>query len=122
MERLLADLQSHPVAWAFLQPVNGDEVPDYYDVIKEPMGEFTSSVVDSFGFLTATAFSDFSTMEDKLENNQYQDLEGFIADGQLVFENCRNYNPEGSVYAKNATRMEKFMKDQLASYLVKQED
>lgn len=38
MELLLADLQGHPVAWAFLQPVNADEVPDYHDVIKEPMG------------------------------------------------------------------------------------
>jgi histone acetyltransferase len=38
MERLLSDLQGHSVAWAFQQPVNGDEVPDYYDVIKEPMG------------------------------------------------------------------------------------
>jgi Bromodomain len=39
MERLLSDLQTHPVAWAFLQPVNGEEVADYYDVIKEPMGK-----------------------------------------------------------------------------------
>lgn len=38
MERLLSDLGQHPLAWAFLQPVNGDEVPDYYEVIKEPMG------------------------------------------------------------------------------------
>lgn len=66
--------------------------------------------------------TDFSTMEQKLNSDQYHDLEAFIADGHLVFENCRAYNPEGSVYAKNATKMEKFMKDQLASYLVKQED
>jgi hypothetical protein len=38
MERLLSDLQQHPLAWAFLQPVNADEVPDYYDNIKRPMG------------------------------------------------------------------------------------
>lgn len=61
-------------------------------------------------------------MEKKLDSDEYHDLEAFIADGHLVFENCRAYNPEGSVYAKNATKMEKFMKDQLASYLVKQED
>lgn len=40
MERLLGDLQIHPVAWAFLHPVNGDDVPDYYEVIKKPMGKF----------------------------------------------------------------------------------
>lgn len=38
MERLLSDLQQHPLSWAFLQPVNAEEVPDYYEVIKEPMG------------------------------------------------------------------------------------
>jgi len=38
MERLLSDLEQHPLSWAFLQPVNAEEVPDYYDVIKEPMG------------------------------------------------------------------------------------
>lgn len=38
MSRLLTDLQGHPQSWAFLHPVNGDEVEDYYDVIKKPMG------------------------------------------------------------------------------------
>jgi histone acetyltransferase len=38
MQQLLTSLQSHPQAWAFLQPVNGEEVTDYYDVIKKPMG------------------------------------------------------------------------------------
>jgi hypothetical protein len=58
--------------------------------------------------------SDLNTMEHKLETNQYSSLRGFIDDAQLVFDNCRLYNPEGSVYAKNATRMEKFLKDQVA--------
>jgi len=38
MQQLLAALQSHPQAWAFLQPVNGEDVTDYYQVIKKPMG------------------------------------------------------------------------------------
>lgn len=58
--------------------------------------------------------SDLSTMEHKLETNQYPSLRAFIDDAQIVFDNCRLYNPEGSVYAKNATRMEKFLKDQVA--------
>jgi histone acetyltransferase len=29
------------MAWPFLEPVDPDEVPDYYDIIKEPMGKFT---------------------------------------------------------------------------------
>jgi len=65
---------------------------------------------------------DFSTMEHKLETNQYPNLDVFEDDAQLVFDNCRIYNPDGSIYARNATKMEKFMKEQLASYRVKQEE
>lgn len=31
--------QSHKSAWPFIDPVDANEVPDYYNVIKEPMGE-----------------------------------------------------------------------------------
>ena len=32
-------LQSHKMAWPFLEAVSADEVPEYYDVITDPMGE-----------------------------------------------------------------------------------
>merc|ERR1711939_345770 len=32
---LLNDMQNHTSAWPFAQPVNKDEVPDYYEVIKD---------------------------------------------------------------------------------------
>ncbi|KAF8070598.1 hypothetical protein FPV67DRAFT_1414056 [Lyophyllum atratum] len=93
LERILKGLQDHPQAWPFLKPVNGEEVTDYYDVIKDPM--------------------DFSTMEHKLETNQYPTVESFVADAQLVFDNCRSYNPETTIYHRNATKLEKFLKDHL---------
>ena len=43
MEKLLSELQAHTLSFAFLKPVNAEEVPDYYDVIKEPMGVFSAS-------------------------------------------------------------------------------
>jgi histone acetyltransferase len=95
MERLLSDLQNHSVAWAFLNPVSETEVPDYYTVIKNPM--------------------DFRTMEHKLDNKKYASLNEFVADAQLVFDNCRLYNAEGSVYHKSATKIEKFLKTQLSA-------
>ncbi|KAJ8603692.1 hypothetical protein MRB53_042073 [Persea americana] len=55
---LLSALQTSSAAWPFLQPVNGEEVHDYYDVIKEPM--------------------DLSTMESKLEKDQYENVEDFV--------------------------------------------
>lgn len=42
LERLLRELRGHPQAWPFQKPVDGDEVVDYYDVIKNPMGMFLS--------------------------------------------------------------------------------
>ncbi|KAH9935521.1 uncharacterized protein B0H18DRAFT_976083 [Fomitopsis serialis] len=102
MEKLLSDLSGHTLAWPFQLPVNADEVPDYYEVIKQPM--------------------DFSTMEHKLDTNQYPSLDAFLADAQLVFDNCRIYNPEGTIYYKNSLKLEKFLKDQLAAYRVKKED
>ncbi len=78
---------------AFVNPVNGEEVTDYYDVIKNPM--------------------DLSTMESKLENNQYANVDELTADAQLIFDNCRSYNPASSPYAKCATKLEKFLKDTL---------
>ena len=32
--------QSHKMAWPFLEPVDINEVSDYYQIVKEPMGKF----------------------------------------------------------------------------------
>ncbi|KAH9892979.1 histone acetyltransferase GCN5-like protein [Xylariomycetidae sp. FL2044] len=86
---LLNDLQNHQSAWPFLNPVNKDDVADYYEVIKEPM--------------------DLSTMETKLEADQYGTPEEFIKDARLIFDNCRRYNNESTPYAKSANKLEKYM-------------
>ncbi|KAF4567532.1 histone acetyltransferase [Pleurotus pulmonarius] len=101
MERLLRDLKGHSNAWPFMQPVDGDEVPDYYEVIKQPM--------------------DFRTMEHKLDTNQYQSLAQFVDDAMLIFKNCQQYNPEETVYHKSAVRLEKYLKELLAGKM-KRED
>lgn len=38
-------------------------------------------------------------------------MDSFVADGVLVFRNGRTYNPEGSVYYKNALKLEKRLKE-----------
>ena len=45
MEKLLSDLQGHALAWPFLQPVNADDVADYYEYITHPMGKLTLSLL-----------------------------------------------------------------------------
>ena len=84
---LLSHLQHHSASWPFLQPVNGDEVLDYYSVIKQPM--------------------DLGTMESKLEKDQYEGIEGFVEDVLLIVRNCRRYNAESTPYAKAAARLER---------------
>ena len=86
---LLNDMQNNNNAWPFLQPVNRDEVHDYYDVIKEPM--------------------DLATMEEKHEKDLYPNPDDFVKDAKLIFDNCRRYNNETTPYAKAANRLEKFM-------------
>ncbi|ANZ76812.1 BA75_03386T0 [Komagataella pastoris] len=93
MANLITELQNQPSSWPFLQSVNREEVPDYYEVIKEPM--------------------DLSTMEMKLENDHYHTLEDFIYDATLIFNNCRSYNNESTTYYKNANKLEKFMKSKI---------
>ncbi|PWN21625.1 Bromodomain-domain-containing protein [Microstroma glucosiphilum] len=93
MRSILVELSNHQSSWPFMLPVNGDEVPDYYSVITSPM--------------------DLSTMETKLENNQYKTVDELCADAQLVFDNCRAYNPRNSPYAKCADKMDKFLKENL---------
>ncbi|CAK3733368.1 Histone acetyltransferase GCN5 [Lecanosticta acicola] len=86
---LLSQLQNSSSAWPFLQPVNGDEVHDYYDVIKEPM--------------------DLSLMENKLEKDKYESVEDFVKDVLLIVRNCKRYNAETTPYAKAANKLEKEM-------------
>ncbi|KAH6900492.1 Bromodomain-containing protein [Thelonectria olida] len=90
---LLTDLQNHNSAWPFRVPVNRDEVTDYYDVIKEPM--------------------DLSTMETKLEADQYITPDDFVRDAMLIFDNCRKYNNKNTPYAKLANKLEKYMWQQI---------
>ncbi|KAF9010549.1 Bromodomain-containing protein [Cyathus striatus] len=97
-----SELRAHPQAWPFLTPVNAEDVPDYYEVIQKPM--------------------DFGTMEHKVDNKQYTTVEKFAADAQLVFDNCRLYNPESSIYAKNATKLEKFFKTEIMASRMKREE
>lgn len=96
MRHVLVEMSNHQAAWPFANPVNAQEVPDYYDVIKEPM--------------------DLSSMETKLENNQYASLDDLLHDANLIFNNCRTYNPPTSVYAKSANRLERFVKDSLGAW------
>lgn len=44
MRHLVSELRASPHSWPFHDPVNAEEVTDYYDIIKEPMGKFKKNV------------------------------------------------------------------------------
>lgn len=89
LRRFLYQVQNHKQAWPFTHPVNKDEVPDYYNVIKTPM--------------------DLSTIEERLESDHYSAPREMVADLKLMFNNCRQYNDATTVYNKCAVKLEKYM-------------
>lgn len=56
--------------------------------------------------LSVRTIKDLGTIERKVAHNQYKTFEAFVDDVQLVFDNARMYNPEESVYHKNANQVE----------------
>ncbi|KAL3805325.1 hypothetical protein HJC23_009032 [Cyclotella cryptica] len=76
---LLKGLQSHQHGWVFNSPVDPVELglPDYFEVIKNPM--------------------DLGTVKKRLDNGLYRSIREVEADINLTFDNAMLYNPEGSV-------------------------
>ncbi|KAH7385093.1 histone acetyltransferase GCN5-like protein [Cadophora sp. MPI-SDFR-AT-0126] len=89
LRRFLGAIQNHNQAWPFLNPVNRDEVPDYYNVITSPM--------------------DLSMVEEKLHQDRYLTPKSLVDDLKLIFSNCRKYNDATTVYTKCAVKLEKYM-------------
>ncbi|KAL7415662.1 PHD-zinc-finger like domain-containing protein, partial [Mrakia frigida] len=71
----------------FLHPVSRIDVPDYHEVIKKPMA--------------------WETIEEKLENHHYVNVQEFQDDINLVFDNAQLYNDPESAIHKLAVRLQK---------------
>ncbi|XP_061488463.1 bromodomain and PHD finger-containing protein 3 isoform X5 [Rhineura floridana] len=78
-------LQEKDPAQIFAEPVNLSEVPDYLEFISKPM--------------------DFSTMRQKLESHQYQTLDEFEEDFNLILTNCMRYNSKDTIFHRAAIRL-----------------
>lgn len=52
-------------------------LPDYFDIIKNPM--------------------DLGSVKKNLNGNKYKFIEDCLGDIQLIWDNCKMYNAEGSV-------------------------
>lgn len=89
-KQLLANRYSVP----FKEPVDSNDVPNYYKVVKEPM--------------------DLQTIDQKLNNGEYEKMCEFVGDVMRIFENCRYFNQPGSQIMKSAENLESFFSQKLA--------
>ncbi|OMJ71959.1 hypothetical protein SteCoe_29693 [Stentor coeruleus] len=86
--KLIKNIERHGDSYEFRHPVDYIEldIPDYPDIIKHPM--------------------DLSTLKKNLKEGKYQTLQDFIYDVQLIWDNCKLYNPEESYIYKQAVQLQ----------------
>jgi histone acetyltransferase len=53
-------------------------------------------------------------MEEKLKEGKYKTIDAFADDVRLIIENCRSYNPESTVYYKNAEKLDEVFNELMA--------
>ena len=73
-------MRKHKSAWPFLEPVNKEDVPDYYDIVTDPIGKHHNHIID------------IKSIEKKLISNQYQSKDAFVRDVRRVFSNARYFH------------------------------
>ncbi|KAL0476949.1 histone acetyltransferase [Acrasis kona] len=93
LTNILKAVKNHEDSWPFSKPVDPKEAPDYDTIVKEPM--------------------DLSTIQGRLESGFYRSKDIFIANMRLVFDNCRMYNHEDTIYYKCANHLEEYFKQQM---------
>ncbi|XP_039761275.1 bromodomain-containing protein 7-like isoform X2 [Pararge aegeria] len=85
LEQLLRNLEKRDPHQFFAWPVNDNFAPNYSVIIKRPM--------------------DFSSIKQKIDDNEYRSLNCFISDFKLMCNNAMKYNKPGTVYHKAAKRL-----------------
>lgn len=118
-----------------MEPVKKSEAPDYYEVIRFPIGEDprihfpacapspllsalsqVPTMVGSPSYIPSPlkvmcllpCDPDLKTMTERLRSRYYVTRKLFVADLQRVIANCREYNPPDSEYCRCASALEKF--------------
>ncbi|XP_053594523.1 transcription initiation factor TFIID subunit 1 [Microplitis demolitor] len=85
LESILNEMRDLPDVQPFLFPVNAKAVPDYYNIVKDPI--------------------DLQTIRDNLRQKKYQNRAEFLVDVNRIVENSVLYNGEHSSLTVAAKRM-----------------
>ncbi|PWY99756.1 hypothetical protein BCV70DRAFT_162250 [Testicularia cyperi] len=93
---LLQTIKKSPFSIFFRYPVDPirDGLPTYLEEIKSPM--------------------DLSTMEKKANQTAYTTMSEFAADMELIFANCRQFNPPGTEPCQHADELERLWRKEWA--------
>ncbi|KAF3973805.1 hypothetical protein ACB098_01G077700 [Castanea mollissima] len=87
---ILDRLQKKDTHGVFSEPVDPEELPDYHDIIENPM--------------------DFGTVRKKLDGGAYANLEQFEKDVLLICTNAMQYNAPDTVFFRQARSMQELAK------------
>ncbi|KAF3486058.1 hypothetical protein F2Q69_00054851 [Brassica cretica] len=87
---ILDRLQKKDTYGVYSDPVDPEELPDYHDIIENPM--------------------DFSTLRNKLDSGAYASLEQFEGDVFLISSNAMEYNSADTVYYRQARAIQELAK------------
>ncbi|KAJ4889563.1 DNA-binding bromodomain-containing protein [Raphanus sativus] len=87
---ILDRLQKKDTYGVYSDPVDPEELPDYHEIIDNPM--------------------DFSTLRKKLDSGAYSSLEQFEGDVFLICSNAMEYNSSDTVYYRQARAIQELAK------------
>nr|XP_043611621.1 uncharacterized protein LOC122583262 [Erigeron canadensis] len=87
---ILDRLQKKDTHAVFSEPVDPEELPDYHEIIEQPM--------------------DFGTLRNKLDKGLYANLEELEADVYLICSNAMQYNPSDTVFFRQARSIQELAK------------
>ncbi|XP_069807471.1 bromodomain adjacent to zinc finger domain protein 1A [Dendropsophus ebraccatus] len=87
-EQLVVELVRHDDSWPFMRLVSKIQVPDYFEIIKRPIA--------------------LNIIREKVNKCEYKSASEFMADVELMFSNCFEYNNVTSNEAKAGVRLQSF--------------
>ncbi|GFT74630.1 hypothetical protein NPIL_545661 [Nephila pilipes] len=93
LKKILIQTKNHVCAHHFLEPVDPDKHPKYYEMIKRPM--------------------DLKTITQQLMKRYYVTEKLFLVDMQQIFDNCKSFNSPDSDYHKSVCVLEAFFKNKM---------
>jgi len=117
MRATLRSVSDHADSWPFSDPVDPQEVPDYYEIIKEPMDLQTIGLRIDAGDYYVTlevCCRPVRSLAQSVTLTHVFWTQIFAADFQRMFANCRVYNAPDTPYFKCANRLESFFDSKMA--------